>query len=146
MTGKELKRMSRGELLEMLLTQTREVERLQKALAQAEQELSDRQIRIENAGSIAHAALELSGIFEAAQNAADVYLANAGQMEDRTREKCLRMEEETQARCKEMIARAEQEATEFWKAVREQIKEPFRNHLWWMRVMEDVEAHIPDGE
>lgn len=142
MTNKELKRMSRAELLEILLTQTREVERLQESLAQAEQKLADQRICIEEAGSIAQAALQLNGVFEAAQAAADQFLRNASEMEERTRAKCQSMEEETQAKCREMIHQAEQEASRYWEDVREQIKDPFRDHMWWISVMKDVNDHI----
>ena len=53
MTDKELKRLSRGELLEMLIQQSKELERLRKQLDAAESALQNREIAITNAGSIA---------------------------------------------------------------------------------------------
>ncbi len=44
MTEKELRRLSRMDLLEMLLEQSREVERLQKELETVKNQLSDRRI------------------------------------------------------------------------------------------------------
>ena len=41
-----------------------------------DQERSSRRIELDEAGSIAEAALKLSGIFEAAQDAADRYMEN----------------------------------------------------------------------
>lgn len=76
MTDKELKKLSRAELLEMLLEQTRRVETLQKELEQKNAMLEDRRLKEEEAGSIAHAALALNKVFEAAQAAADQYLYN----------------------------------------------------------------------
>lgn len=76
MTDKELKRLSRAELLEMLLEQTRRAEALQAQLDQKNEELKQREIMIEKSGSIAEAALKLNGVFEAAQKAADQYLEN----------------------------------------------------------------------
>lgn len=76
MTEKELRRLSRMDLLEMLLEQSREVERLQKELETVRKQLEDRRIMEQEAGSIAEAALRLNKVFEAAQQAADQYLEN----------------------------------------------------------------------
>lgn len=76
MTDKELRRMSRGELLEMLIAQMEENERLKQSLEQVRAELRDRRITIDRAGSLAEAALALNGVFEAADEAARQYLEN----------------------------------------------------------------------
>ena len=73
---RELKKLSRRELLEILIAQGRENERLQEEIRQMEARLNEREIRLAKSGSIAEAALQLSGIFEAAQRAADQYLEN----------------------------------------------------------------------
>ena len=76
MTDRELRRLGRAELVDIIYElQSRnqqceaEIEKLQKAL-------DDKILKIASAGSIAEAALKLSGIFEAAQAAADQYLAS----------------------------------------------------------------------
>ena len=51
----------------------REIE-LQARLDEAEAQLKDREITIEKSGSIADAAMQLSGVFQAAQAAPDTYL------------------------------------------------------------------------
>ena len=80
MTGKELKRLSRADLLELLLRQMEENERLRSELEQAQKELSSREIILDQAGSIAQASLQISRVFEAAQLAADLYLENVHRM------------------------------------------------------------------
>lgn len=80
MTEKELHRLSRRELLEMLITRTMENERLKEELQQVRNELSDRQLIQERAGSMAEAALRLNGVFEAADRAALQYLENIRRM------------------------------------------------------------------
>lgn len=94
MTDKELKRLSRAELLEMLLEQTKKVEQLQEKLARAEAELKDRRIRLNNAGNLAQAVLEINGVMEAAQAAANQYLENMAAMEAETKARCQRMLQE----------------------------------------------------
>lgn len=81
MTDKQLKKLSRRELLEMLIAQTRRTETLEKKLAEAERQLQDRNLTISEAGSLADAVIKLNGVMEAAQNAAQQYLDNAKRME-----------------------------------------------------------------
>ena len=74
MTEKDLKKLNRKQLLELLLQQTERAELLEAELELTKKKLADRIIIEKEAGSIADAALSLSGIFEAAQAAADLYL------------------------------------------------------------------------
>ena len=76
MTDKELRKLRRGELLEMLLEQTKENETLKNRIADLEAQIATREIVIKESGSIAEAALKLNGVFEAAQQAAEQYLEN----------------------------------------------------------------------
>ena len=76
MTDKELHRLSRKDLLEMLLAQTQENEKLKEELRRAQRQLSDRRLLQENAGSMAEAAMRLNAVFEAADRAAQQYLEN----------------------------------------------------------------------
>lgn len=74
MTEKELRKLNRYQLLELLIMQTERAEDLQKKLEQAEAELHDTSIRLTALGSIAEASLQLGGVFDAAQRAADLYI------------------------------------------------------------------------
>ena len=74
MTGKELKKLSRTELLELLLHQVEENEQLRARLEEVEARLAERAIVMERSGSMAEAAMRLSGVFDQAQQAADDYL------------------------------------------------------------------------
>lgn len=108
MTQKDLHKLRRQDLLELLLAQGEEAERMEAELAECREKLgtlertyervrkrldvkdaiihelkasleterTQKQIQLEDAGSIAEAALRLNGIFEAAQEAADQYLYN----------------------------------------------------------------------
>jgi len=80
MTDKEMRRMSRAELLELLVAQMEENQLLREQLEQTRQQLADRDIKIENAGSIAQAALTLNGVFESAEAAARQYAENLNRL------------------------------------------------------------------
>lgn len=128
-TSKELPRMNRKELLELLVAQSKENERLRARLEEAEQQLAQRRLMIAQAGSIAEAALQINQVFEAAQNAADQYIENIKMQQEEfcrsikensirdareiissTKRHCHLLEEEMAERCKEMLQEAEQKA------------------------------------
>ena len=74
MTEKELKKLTRYQLLELLIIQTERADKLQAALEKAERLFIDQEINISTLGSIAEASLQLHGVFQAAQDAADTYI------------------------------------------------------------------------
>ena len=76
MTDKELRKLTRSELLELMLEQSREIDRLQEELEETREALQERNLKIESCGSIAEAAAEVNSLFHAAQRAADMYLLN----------------------------------------------------------------------
>lgn len=80
MTDKELRRLNRRELLEMLIAETEENTRLRSELEQTRAKLADRRILLEESGSMAEAALRLNGVLEAADKAALQYLENVRRM------------------------------------------------------------------
>ncbi|MDO4977798.1 MAG: hypothetical protein Q4E53_11115 [Eubacteriales bacterium] len=113
MTEKELKKLSRIEILEIMLDQGKEIEQLKEVIADQEAKLSDRSIKIEKAGTIADASFALNGVLESAQKAADQYLENiktlsenqdsicAAKMQE-VEEQCKVREQEMKATCEEM--------------------------------------------
>jgi hypothetical protein len=76
MTEKELLKLKRSEMLEIMLAQSKEIDSLREQLAEAEEKLASRRIAIKESGSIAEASLKLTQIFEEAQKAADLYVDN----------------------------------------------------------------------
>lgn len=90
MNKKELRKLRRSELLELLLLQTREMEYLQEKLDQAEAELAERRIKMEKIGNLADAVMEINGVVAAAQAAANQYIENIMAMEEETRIRCVK--------------------------------------------------------
>ncbi len=102
MTDEELRKLKRADLLELLVTQGKENEALQEKLRQAEAALWDRQIQLDEAGNIAEAALRLSGVFEAAQQASDQYLESIRKKHEETESRCTQLEETSRARAEQL--------------------------------------------
>jgi len=150
MTSQELKKLNRMELLDLLLAQTKRADDLEEKLRQAEMKLNERQILLDEAGSIAQAALRVNGVFEAAEAAASQYLEsiqtlNARQEEvcskresaskeaadkllSETEMKCQTMESETERRCADMLSTAKRESEAYWDKVRAQLEEYMSSH------------------
>lgn len=76
MTEKELKKLGRADLVQLILELTQENTTLRAQLADAQRTMDDRNIQLGSAGSLAEAALKLSGIFEAADAACQLYMEN----------------------------------------------------------------------
>ena len=139
MTERELKKLSRADLLEMLIDQSKELQKTQRRLCKAEAELDERRIVIDEAGSIAEAELRLNGVFEAAQDSCKQYMENiqflssrqeeiCRQREEESRLKCTAMldetqkccaalESETKERCSQMLAKAKVDSEAYWDDV-----------------------------
>ena len=104
MTEKELRKLNRYELLEMLLAQGKKLERLEHELAEANERLAQRQQIVATSGTMAEAAMRLNRVFEAADSAAKEYLSNmeliANSLLDDARRKAARIikDAEQQAR------------------------------------------------
>ena len=123
MTERDLRKLSRTDLLELLLQQSREMEQLQKELNEAKLQLSQRELVMNQAGSIAEAALQLNGVFSAAENACAQYLESIRNLSTRQEDICRKMEEETQQKCDKMIADAKKQSEFYWKLVNKKVEQ-----------------------
>ena len=103
MTEKDLRKLNRYQLLELLVLQTERADKLQQKLDAAEQQLNDRDLQLSALGSIAEASLQLSGVFQAAQEAADRYLNEAKKRADE-------LEAAAQKKAEAILAEAEKKA------------------------------------
>lgn len=107
MTDKELKKLNRKELLEMLIQQGEQVASLQKELRAAEASLEDRSVKMKNAGTMAEAALSMNGVYEAADNAAREYLENIKRCNEQQQAEYDRIVRSAEKRAEEIISEAE---------------------------------------
>ncbi len=86
MKEKDLRRLKRVELLDMLIEQGRlveaqeeEIRKLKEQCEELTRRLEDRRIDLEKTGSIAEASLRIANVFMAAEDAAKIYLENLRQ-------------------------------------------------------------------
>lgn len=127
MPDKSFDNFTRQELLALVQVQ-------QSQIAELQRQLSARQLVMDEAGSIAQAAMKLSGVFQASQIAADQYLESVEAMKERQEsEYYLRLAQaeqqaqalfaQTEEQCRAMVTQAEEKAEFYWDALNHRIEE-----------------------
>ena len=106
MTDKEFRRLSRSELIDIIYELQKQNEQYKQQTEKLQNALDEKELRITKAGSIAEAALSLSGVFEAAQVAADTYLKSIISASELTQQRIAEAEEYR----RRIISEAHQEA------------------------------------
>lgn len=122
MTERELRKLNRTDLLELMLQQSRELENLRAELDVAKKQLDQREIVMSQAGSIAEASLQLNGVFAAAESACAQYIESIKSLSGRQEELCAKMEQETKQKCEKMLADAQYQVDLYWKVVNEKVE------------------------
>lgn len=113
--SRELRKLSRKDLLEILLEQTKRIEELELELDITKKELNSKRILIEESGSLAEATLKLNGIFELAQQTAEEYIENI-------KENCRILEEKTKKECEEEKNKMLKETNKYIKEIKKKNK------------------------
>ena len=98
MNDKELRKLSRAELLELLIDHRARYDQQQKELEKTKEWLKDKEINLQKFGNIAEASLQVNGVFKAAQDAAEQYVNNIQRL---TRARAEQMIRDTERKCAE---------------------------------------------
>ena len=98
MITKELKKLSRRELVDIIYQMKKNEQQMQEEIAALQQAIEDKRIRLSVAGSIADAAADITQIFSAAQTTADLYLHEIACMKAETEKECQKMLEDAKLR------------------------------------------------
>lgn len=138
MTDRQLRKAGRGDLLRILLEQRKENEALRQEISEVREQLLQRQIAIDQSGTLAEAALKLSGIFDAAETACRYYTENIRELSGRQEEICRTMERETREKCDRMIEQARQMTKVYWD-------EYAQKYSSYMKSMENARQAMEHG-
>ena len=103
MTEKDLRKLNRYQLLELLIVQTERADKLQAQLDEAVRQLNEQNLQFSSLGSMAEAALQVSGVFQAAQKSADLYL-------DAAKKQAEKIEEDAHKKAAEILVQAQEQA------------------------------------
>ena len=139
MTDRQLRKLNRTDLLKLLLEEKKESEALRKQLQEMQLQLECKQLNLNQSGSLAEAALKLSGIFEAAETACQYYTENIRNLSGRQEEICRKMEQETREKCDRMLEQARQMSRVYWEEYTEKCSR-------YMKSMEEVQRGADSQE
>jgi hypothetical protein len=134
MTDKEIRHLSKTELLSIIRDQEQELQQVKKQAEELRLSLDDRRSHIDKCGSIAEASLQMNQVFQSAQAAAEQYLAEIREKRDRA-----------DADAQEILAEAGKKAEEQIKSSKEicgKIEEESRNRAdaYWSELQKKLEA------
>ncbi len=107
MNGKELKRLSRRELVDIIYQLKKNEEEMQAEIDDLKGQLEEKRLNISEAGNIANAAVDITRLFSTAQNTADIYLREIESMKEDTEKECSRMVEEANKKVKMIMENGE---------------------------------------
>lgn len=139
MNQKELRRLSRSDLLEMMLSLSKENEHLRKELHQVKSKLEDRTIAMDSSGSLAEAALNLNGVFQAAQAACDQYTLNIRSRADQLLTQAQEKLEAADAQAEGILAQARIQAKQILDEAQQRMNAREDKYSWITDLMEDSE-------
>lgn len=168
MDSKELRKLSRADLIEILIDQSIEMQSLREKLNKAEAAQERRAMAIDKSGSLAEASLKVSGIFEAAEEACREYTENikflserqeeisarleeesrrkAEQMLEETRIRCEKMESAAKVACAEMQEKAKANAQRYWDELVAKLDAYYDAHAGLRELLAKAEASRKAGK
>ena len=128
MTDKEFKRLSRAQLIEIIYQLQLQIDKLNEEKQALENELEDKRLRLQSAGNIAEAALEINDCFRSAQNAAEQYLNEIKAIREETDTERQRILKEAKAEAEAIIAGAKKTHGDYDSVIEAIMKEFGQNH------------------
>lgn len=162
MTEQEIRKLSRSELVQLVLDMEQTTDQQRQRIISMERQQRERAANLKKFGSIAESALQVSGVFEAAQQAANMYVEQALQMREaaelmkqeaekilkEAQDECRRLEEETQRSCQEQKVKAEEEASQYWRSLEQDLLQRLEDYVpaWHTAAPEPAAQEEPAQE
>ena len=128
MTDKEFKRLSRAQLIDIIYKLQLELDKVNEEKQELESKLADKRLRLQSAGNIAEAALEINDCFRSAQNAAEQYLNEIKAIREETEAERQRVLSQARAEAEAIIAGAKKTQVDYDSAIEAILKEYNQNH------------------
>jgi len=126
-TERELRKLSRADLLQMLIDQSEQLHALRRRLEEMEASRQDKTIAMEQAGSIAEAALKISGMFENTQAACEQYTDSVRLLCEKQEARSIQREQESVRQAQQILAEAELKAKQLQQQTQAQCEAMLRD-------------------
>ena len=128
MTDKEFKRLSRAQLIEIIYRLQLELDKANEEKQALTSELADKRLRLQSAGNIADAALEMNDCLRSAQNAAEQYLNEIKSIREETEAERQRILAQAEAEAEAILKSAKKKQGDYDSAVEMVLKEFNQSH------------------
>lgn len=133
MVKKELKKLSRRDLIDIIYQMKKNEQKMEEELASLKEKLEDKRVRLSQAGSVAEVAVSITDVFTEAQAAADFYLHEIS---------C--MKEDAEKEAKKTINRADEIARKVLAEVKKEhdvLLERYReDYIKWQKLCREIDA------
>ena len=124
MTDKELRKLRREDLLQILIDLQRQIDALKAEVQQGKEALANRDMAIRESGTLAEAALKMNGVFDAAQSAADEYLQQMRKQADELVAEAEQKAEEARKTAETLVRNARSEAEQILRKAKSEAGQP----------------------
>lgn len=159
MTDREIRHLSKTDLLALLRDQEKELQEAQTQITRLNARLQDRSTHLQKCGSIAEASLQLNKVFQSAQAAADQYLsevraksagaeAQAQQILDDARQKADAQLQAADQAAARREAQGQAAAAQYWDALEAKLTAFYDSHAGLQELLKAAgsEIHLPNPE
>ena len=132
MVKKELKKLRRRELVDIIYQMKKNEEQLQAEISSLKEEIQDKRLRLSQAGSVADAAATISNLFADAQKTADLYLNEIACMKEDAEKECTKAIEDAKQQAQQILAEGKKQ----YDALNERYKADYQK---WQTLQADIE-------
>jgi cell division septum initiation protein DivIVA len=156
MTDDEIKHLGKTDLLKIIRDQEAELEQDRAKIEELNKSLADKATHLEKCGSIADASLELNGVFQAAQAAANQYLAEIREKSDTASAEADKLLSQAREKADTQIRQAiesagniesqgKEKAEAYWQDLNTKLEAFYESHVGLKELLKtsDIEVNIP---
>lgn len=106
MISREMRKLSRRELVDLIYQMKLNEEKLQAEIQRLREAVDEKRIRVSVAGSVAEAAMDITQIFATAQTTADLYLQEIACRKAEAEAECAKLLEEARKEAQQILEQA----------------------------------------
>ena len=145
--------LSKNEMMMVMHDQEQEIEKLKAKVAELQEELDNYEIKVSDAGSLADASAQISGLFEAAQLTAETYLENLKKQAEKSDQILVDVEKqaneiiaEAEDVAQKRLAAADVEIENKWSVIESRLLKMYESHQGLKELVESGIFSIPNKE
>lgn len=142
--------LSKNEMMMVMHDQEQEIEKLKAKVAELQEALDNYEIKVSDAGSLADASAQISGLFEAAQLTAETYLENLKKQAEKSDQILADVEKqaneiiaEAENVAQKRLAAADVEIENKWSVIQSRLLKMYESHQGLKELVESGIFSVP---